>query len=308
MNVFFSTLNQMGVLFTFIAIGYLLIKRGLLPAGTATILSKLETVVVGVFSEKLTPENISTYAVLMLAGLLLTLGAIPAAIFFASRCSKGDRYIKNIYTYGLVFSNYSYVGTPVIAAMFPEILMEYLIFTVPLGVMIFLWAVPTLLIPDDGEKPTLRGKLKNLMNPIMCGMLIGAVIGYFSIPVPKFIMEAANTLGSCMAPVAMLLTGMTVAVVDVKKVFGNIGIYQVSFLRLIVFPLVVLGILSLLPVSRTVLICCICAAAMPLGLNSVVVPSAYGRDTSVAAGMAMVSHLAACITIPLMLLLTTQIL
>jgi predicted permease len=37
---------------------------------------------------------------------------------------------------------------------------------------------------------------------------------------------------------------------------------------------------------------------MPLGLNTVVIPSAYDKDTSDAAGLALVSHILACITIP----------
>ena len=42
---------------------------------------------------------------------------------------------------------------------------------------------------------------------------------------------------------------------------------------------------------------------MPLGLNTIVVPAAYGKDTSVAAGMALVSHLLSCITIPVIFML-----
>jgi predicted permease len=42
---------------------------------------------------------------------------------------------------------------------------------------------------------------------------------------------------------------------------------------------------------------------MPLGLNTVVIPAAYGRDTSVAAGMALVSHVFSLVTVPLMLML-----
>ena len=38
---------------------------------------------------------------------------------------------------------------------------------------------------------------------------------------------------------------------------------------------------------------------MPLGLNTVVVPAAYGKDTSVPAGMALVSHALSVVTIPL---------
>ena len=46
--------------------------------------------------------------------------------------------------------------------------------------------------------------------------------------------------------------------------------------------------------------CVLTVLAMPLGLNSVVIPEAHGQDTSEASGMAIVSHLASALTIPLM--------
>ena len=38
---------------------------------------------------------------------------------------------------------------------------------------------------------------------------------------------------------------------------------------------------------------------MPFGLNTIVIPSAAGKDTTVAAGLAVLSHLLSCITIPI---------
>jgi predicted permease len=64
-----------------------------------------------------------------------------------------------------------------------------------------------------------------------------------------------------------------------------------------------LGLLFLLPFPETLEVCILCALAMPLGLNTVVIPAAYGRNTSQAAGMALVSHMLSCFTIPLMFLL-----
>jgi predicted permease len=37
---------------------------------------------------------------------------------------------------------------------------------------------------------------------------------------------------------------------------------------------------------------------MPLGLSTIVIPGGYGKDTSVAAGMTLVSHLLSAVTIP----------
>jgi predicted permease len=51
------------------------------------------------------------------------------------------------------------------------------------------------------------------------------------------------------------------------------------------------------------MLCTVCSLAMPLGLNTIVIPNAYGRDTTVAASMALISHMASVGTIPLIFML-----
>ena len=50
-------------------------------------------------------------------------------------------------------------------------------------------------------------------------------------------------------------------------------------------------------------LCALCSLAMPLGLNTIVIPSALGKDTTDAAGMAVISHLLSAISIPLIFML-----
>ena len=102
-----------------------------------------------------------------------------------------------------------------------------------------------------------------------------------------------------MSPVAMLLTGMTVSTISFKDTFTNFRIYAVSLIRLIAIPLIFIGISSFIPMQETIFICTLCSLAMPLGLNTIVIPSAYGKDTTYATGMTVISHLLSCITIPL---------
>ena len=64
-------------------------------------------------------------------------------------------------------------------------------------------------------------------------------------------------------------------------------------------PVLFIVVASFLKIPDTTYICALCSLAMPLGLNTIVIPSALGKDTTVAAGMAVISHLLSIITIPL---------
>ena len=295
MGVFLSTLNQMGFLILLIAAGYILVKLNFVEESGAKILSKLENylfipaLVLSTFITNFTVESFSTAWKYLLCGTVSKL------------CTKDD-YIRKIYTYGLSFANFGFMGNAVVAALFPDVFMNYLIYVLPFWTLIYVWGVPYLLMPSGDKKNVLSG-LKKLINPMFIAMLIGMVIGIFAIPLPSFIGSAVSSLGSCMSPVAMLLTGMTIAKINLKATFKNLSIYAVSAIRLVLMPLVAIVALMLLKLPYELSLCTVCALAMPLGLNTVVVPSAYGKDTSVAAGMALISHLLSLITIPVVFML-----
>ena len=299
-----STLNQIAFLFGFIVIGYMLVKCKILPENSATVLSKLENtvfipaLVLGTFIENFTIERISVAWKLLIISFAIALIVIPFAILVSKMVTK-DKYIQKIYTYGLSFSNFGFMGNAVVSSLFPDIFFEYLIFTLPLWMLIYVWGVPRLLIANSGRNQTFKESLKSFINPMFIAMIVGMIIGLICIPLPEWIVSIIDVSGDCMSPIAMILTGVVVSSISLKKAFTNIRIYVVSVIRLIVIPLLFVGIASFFKMPETIYICALCSLAMPLGLNTIVIPSAYGKDTSVAAGMAVISHLLAVITIPL---------
>ena len=303
MSVLSATVGQMLVLFSLILMGYVVAKVKVVPENSATVLSKLENnlfvpaLVLGTFVENFTLEKLSTAWKLFLISFVICIVMMFLAIVVAKCCSK-DQYIRNIYTYGLAFSNFGFMGNAVVSAVFPDIFLEYLIFTMPLWTMIYMWGVPCLLIPSEEGKQTIKTRLKSFANPMFAAMIIGVVIGLGGIKLPNFLSTVVNVTGSCMSPIAMMLTGITIANMDVKKVLSIKSIYVVSIIRLLVFPLIFIGVFKLVPMSQNIVVCTICSLAMPLGLSTLVIPGGYGKDTSVAAGMAVVSHLLSAITIP----------
>lgn len=306
MNAFFAILNQIAYLFAFIILGYVLTKCRALPKDSAAVLSKLENnlfipaLVLSTFIENFTVERISQARGLLGVSAVIAIVMAVAAVVI-SRIVTRDEYIRRIYTYGLAFSNFGFMGNAVMSCLYPDIFFEYLIFTLPLWILIYIWGVPSLLMKDSGKKQTLRQAARSFVNPMFIAMVVGMVIGLVSLPVPKWLMSVVEVSADCMSPMAMILTGCVVASVSLKKTLANFGVYIVSVIRLIVIPAVFIAICSLVKLPETVYICALFSLAMPLGLNTIVIPSAYGKDTTVAAGMAIVSHLMSIVTIPLVI-------
>ncbi len=318
MQLFLSTMSQMAYLFSFIALGFILTKIGGLPKDSAKVISKLENnlllpaMVLNTFTQRFTVETLSTAGKTLVYSLVVLLIAICASLILTRILTK-DGYLRKIYTYGLSFSNFGFMGYAVVNALFPEIYFEYVLFTLPLWTGIYVWGTPELLIADANKKG-LKARLMNFVNPMFICMIIGMVFGLTGIMGSmdaagetfvahgsvKWFMDVIAAAEKCMSPLAMLLTGITLAFIDLKKTFTTLSIYLVSVLRLLVFP----GIFILLGklcgfADGTLFLCALCTLAMPLGLSTIVVPAAYGRDTSQAAGMALISHALSCITIPI---------
>jgi predicted permease len=188
------------------------------------------------------------------------------------------------------------MGNAVVLGIFgEEVLFDYMIFTLPLCLYVYSFGTASL-IPDNNNKFS----FKAFLNPICISMLLGTLVGLTSLPLPKFLITAVSSAGARMSPLAMILTGFVVANFSIKTLAKVKRIYLASILRLIILPLIFVFILKLMDTNDSIVMLTLCATAMPLGLNTVVFPAAYGGDTTPGASMALISHLMSIITIPIM--------
>ena len=188
------------------------------------------------------------------------------------------------------------MGNAVVLGIFGEnTLFDYMIFTLPLCLYVYSYGTASL-IPKNNTKFS----FKVFLNPICLSMFFGAVAGLTGVPIPKFLVTAISSAGSCMSPLAMILTGFIIGNFSLKKLAAVKRVYIASVLRLIILPLLFVVALKLLNTDKTIILLTLCATAMPLGLNTVVFPAAYDGDTTPGASMALISHIMSVITIPIM--------
>ena len=303
MHVFSATINQMLVLFTFMALGYFLNFKGILPLNTSTAISRLETnvlvpcLVFNTFYKYCTVKNMSEKWLYIVYGVAIMVVSLLIGVFLAKLFAKED-YLQKIYTYSFAVANFSFMGNAVVLGIFGEdVLFDYMIFTLPLCLYVYSFGTASL-IPKSKENS--KFSFKVFLNPMCMSMLFGAVAGVTGLPLPKFLITAISSAGACMSPLAMILTGFVVANFSIITLAKVKRIYLASVLRLVVLPLVFVLVLKLLNTDSTIIMLTLCATAMPLGLNTVVFPAAYGGDTTPGASMALISHLMSIITIPIM--------
>jgi len=314
MEVFSLTLNQMLVMFILIILGFLLRKGKILPKDSALTLSRLETYLLvpalnlSSMMTNCSVQNFKDNAILILYGGILTVSAILLSYPLSKLFVKGKNldaktfYQKNIYKYALSFSNYGYVGNFLILSIWgSESLFKFQMMSIVCGIACTAWGL-YVLIPKEHNR---TNPIKNFLTPPLIALVLGIILGLLDVQkhTPAFVLTALSNASTCMGPVAMILAGVVIADYDIKGLIYNKAVYAVSAFRLILIPSLVMLILALLGTNKEVMTLALILFAGPIGLNTIVYPSAYGGDVKTGASMTMVSHTLAIVTIPLMYLL-----
>ena len=313
LQTFSATISAMLVMFLCIAIGFLLRKFRLAPDNTASVLSKLELYVLlpaqilVTFLNYCTVETLQVQYRTVLYGALAVGLEIVIALLVARFFSK-EKTERNIYLYNLIIANMGFLGNAIVPQiMGQEALYSYLLFCLPFNIVLYTWAINLLIPPEKLEKKSIW---KKLAHPTLIAMAIGVVLGLAGVGkvLPEFVSTTLKNLSGCMGPVAMLLTGFVIGGYQIGELLRKGKVYIITFIRLLILPSVTVVVLTLLGADKTTALLGMFATGAALGLNTVVVPAAYDGDTRIGAAMAMISHVGAIVTIPLLYALFTQIL
>ncbi len=322
MNVFNLTLSQMLNMFTLILVGFILRKARILPDNAATTISRLETycfvpaLYISTQIKQCTVESFKKDFPLMLFGLIIVACAVAAAypisrLFIRnSTASSAAAYQRNVYKYALAFGNYGFIGNFLAEQIWGEaFLYKYMLFTFFVGIVCSSWGL-YILIPKDQSGSLWKNLKKGLLTPPLISLVLGMAIGLadFGQHMPAFLTNALSSAGACMGPLAMVLAGVVIGGYNLKELLTNKKVYIASALRLLVIPAVLMLILKALGTSKEIMTLALIAFAVPLGLNTIVYPAAYGSETKTGASMTMISTTLSVITLPLMYLVFIELL
>lgn len=313
MEIFYSTLRQMLVMFTFIILGYVLRKGKILPLDSDKTMSRLETYIfvpaLTLYTQmtKCTVKTFTENSELILYGTIIVVSAMivayPLSRLFIRRATTPRLvYTRNVYKYAMTFSNYGFMGNFIALGVFgEEFFYKYSLFSIGIAIFCSSWGLYTL-IPKEQNAGILKNLKKGLLTPPILALVTGIIFGLLDISkyVPDFLITVFNNAGNCQGPVAMVLAGFVIGGYSFKGLITDKKVYVATALRLIVIPSVMLIILNLFGVSKEIMTLTLIAFATPLGLNTIVYPAAYGGETETGASMAMISHTLSVVTIPLM--------
>ncbi|MBQ2840512.1 MAG: AEC family transporter [Oscillospiraceae bacterium] len=292
------TVNQLINMFFFMAIGYFFRKKNIFDIYAGGAISKLlvnaflPAMVIRSFSQNFKLDVIADKLMIILLSCVVLLITGVLSIFLARIYSK-DKSTQGIYMYSFTIPNLGYMGYPLIQAIFGEsALLDTMIYCLPYNVYIYTIGMQVL---TSRKNASILGML---LNPSIIATVLGTILGLADIQLPGVVNGILDTATACVSPCAMILTGTVFARIDMKSVFCDIKSYTASAIRLLAIPLVALLIFKLIKLPASLILPCVGILAMPLGVNSVVFPEAYGGDAESGAKVCFMSAILCLITIP----------
>lgn len=310
MQVFMTVFLKMMSMAFILVFGFILKRKKVLSDSAGTVIGQLATNFVfpcmafsGLYNSVSDINTLISGLSYIVWGIAVFGIATLCAYLFSPLLTK-DSYERSLFRYSLVFSNYGFFGIAVILSILgTEAYFPFAMFTIPGTILLYAWGLPQI-TPHDGQENLSAGAkakaiAKSMVNVTNIAMLLGIACGLLGIKVPAFLMDACTSAGNLLSPLGMLLAGISVASLSFKGAFSDLKIWAISIIRLIVMPLIFFGVCKIVAPDAALYGVIICYAAMPLGMNTVVIPAAYGKDTTVGTKMTLISTLLCLVTIPL---------
>ena len=294
-------LRKIAQLFIILGMGWLLVRSGKVRAEDSCYLSIVALYLIN-------PCVIITSYQLdftgdMVRAMLLSLGAailIHALMFLLTAVLKRPLRLNPVEQASAIYSNCVNLLIPVVASILGK---EWLLFT-SMYMMVqisMLWSHCRMLL--SGERTISFRNIFGNLNVI--SMFIGLTLFLLKIRLPSLLEGAMESAGSMLGPISMVIIGMLMGGVDLKKLVRIPGVWKVVFLRLIGYPLVILlvlkysGIAGLVPNGADILLISLLAACAPSGTMVTQLAQVYGGDGEYASAINVISTLLCIVTMPL---------
>lgn len=157
----------------------------------------------------------------------------------------------------------------------------------------------------DGIVGARRFPWRTLVSPSMLASYVALLVYVCRIPVPDTLGGTFSYLGAMTTPLSMMISGINLAAIPLRRVFGNGKVYVMSAFRLVVMPILLYPLFALLlgncgiPILLAVVIF---IAGMPCASTTPVLAEAAGlrKESQLCSLGVLVSTVLSVVTVPVL--------
>ncbi|MGN0635189.1 MAG: AEC family transporter [Acutalibacteraceae bacterium] len=298
--------KQVVILYILVAVGAVCDKVHLFTEKTAKACTDLLFYVITfcvIVQSFLTMDNTASNT----KNLLIAIGCgmlmhLVAALLSVPFFRKGDKARNAVFRYAAVFGNCGYMGLPLTNAVLgaqgvffcSAVIVAFQICAFTYGIYV---------MTADREGKSAFDWKKILLNPGVIAVIVGLPLYFLNLQLPTVFMQPVRYLSDMNTPLAMLIFGTYLAHADFRTMLREKKIALVALCKLILLPLILLGIYILFGIRGTLLATLVLTASAPSANNTVMFAAKYDKDTGLAAQTVSAVSLISVVTMPAMIAL-----
>ncbi|ABY95511.1 MULTISPECIES: AEC family transporter [Thermoanaerobacter] len=315
MQTFLSSVQGVLTIVFMLALGYYLAKAGWFDSSISDLFAKL---VVNISLPLSMIVNItSTFSKKQLErpgrGLLIPFLSILLSYLIAyilAEIFKVKRGRKGVFTAIFSLSNSIFVGLPMSQALFGEIATPYTLLYYMANTTIW-WTLGVYGIVRDtkgkDQKILTLDTLKRIFNPPLIGFIIGVILVFANIKLPKLIFDSFKMIGGLTTPLSIFYVGITIYEMSFDKFKLDKDALMVFIGRFLVTPALVWILDLFIPIPQLMRDVFIIMSAMPVMVNSAIIARVYGADYEFATSMITYTTIFSVIIMPFLMVLIKTI-
>lgn len=291
-------LKQIIMMFLLAGIGYFLFLSGKITLegsktlGNILVYVSLPCVIINGFLVEMTAERSR--------GLLISFFASAIVLTLSIFISRGIFRKDGVAGFAGAFSNAGFFGVPLIAASVNEGAVFYIAAFIAF-LNILQWTYGVYLLTGRRGEFSIR---KLVTAPFFLAIIVGIICFYGQIQLPEVLDNAVGYLAGMNTPIAMFTMGIYMAQMKGESLLKDSKLYGISFVRLLVIPVLVVLVFCLLPETYSELkMSVLIAAACPVGANIAVYAQLHEKNYVYAVKTVVVSTLASLLTMPVIILM-----
>ena len=297
MKAVVTIIRQMGIMYILMFIGFIVYRKKIIDEKGSRQMANLLVWVINPlvmlmsYQMEFSMEKLKQLGISFALSLVsMIIGIIIAEIIFKDN--------QGIDKFAVSFANGGFIGIPLVT----NILGAENVFFLSAYFVCFWVLNYTYGIYRISEDKSLVSLKKILGNPGIIAIIVGFLIFISPVKLPKIVYDAFNFIGNTNTPIAMIVLGTYIAESGLTTLFTNKRIYFICFIKLIVIPLIMIGIYKLLPsslndIKKVLLI----AMSAPVAVTVSMFSQIYGKDYKYAAQLVGLSTLLSLVTIPLIM-------
>lgn len=292
-------LQQMGILFVYMMIGYVACKKEYFDQEFG---KKLSWLVVNVANPMLAisavvnnEEQIAKkdfYVTVLLAICFYAFFLILAQIL--PRLIGVQNSDIGVYKMMTTFNNIGFMGFPVITAAYGNGALIYAVpFSIMFNILCYTWGIQTLC--GGGEK----GNWKRIINIGTISGIISIVLFFMQIPVPKMICSLSAGLSNLTGPLSMLVIGISIAAMELKDLFTDVKLLKFALIKLLAVPVAAMLLVCQVIDNRLICEVFLVMMATPAASMCAMLSQQYGGDYELAAKGVALTTILSVVTMPI---------